>query len=134
MTIKFSLSTGEDTLEDIWTYTDPSPIQVKYMMIQHKNPTIENGAKSYVQIRNLRNPDVAEEAETCLNNVGSFKCVGGGMEERVAIGWGGYTDNSGARPSEFSVIRKDGTVCIDHKIPNKGGMYSPAIGVVGKWL
>ena len=134
MTIKFSLSTGEDTLEDIWTYTDPSPIQVKYMMIQHKDPTIENGAKSYVQIRNLRNPDVAEEAETCLNNVGSFKCVGGDMEERVAIGWGGYTDNSGARPGEFSVIRKDGTVCIDHKIPNKGGMYSPVIGVVGKWL
>ena len=135
MTVKFSLSIEDDTLEDILTYTDPSPTQVKHMLIEHRHPTVStgnNGKKSYVQLRNLRNPD--KEVETCLNNVGSFQCVGGDMEERVAIGFGGYTDNSGARPSQFSVIRKDGTVCIDHKIPTKGGALAPAIGVVGKWL
>ena len=134
MNIKFSLSTGEDTFNDLLTYTDSSPVQVRYMMVRHRSESDSNMAKSLVQLRNLRNPDKTSIAETCLNNVGSFQCVGGDVEERIALGWGGHTDNGGARPAQFSVIRKDGTVCLDHKIPDYSGRYAPAIGVVGKWL
>ena len=56
------------------------------------------GAPSTIQLRNLRNPDAA--SETCVNNVGSFKCVDN-EEENIAIGWGGHTTDGGHRYGAF---------------------------------
>ena len=51
-----------------------------------------------IQLRNLRNPDAA--SESCVNNVGSFKCVDND-EENIAIGWGGHTTDGGHRYGAF---------------------------------
>ena len=51
-----------------------------------------------IQLRNLRNPDAA--SESCVNNVGSFKCVDND-EENIAIGWGGHTTDGDHRYGAF---------------------------------
>ena len=83
------------------------------------------------QVRKIRNP--SKPAEECINNVGSFKCSDL-SSEKVAIGWGGHTTTSSARPDQFDVVTADARLCLDHQIPDLGGRYSPNIGVVGQYL
>ena len=126
-----------------WTHAGPNDlIPVRYLKMYHpkwpNEPSI--GEQSHIKLRNLRNPD--KTTETCLNNIGSFKCVPQDYEQ-VAIGWGGHTTNGGIRPATFTVVMADGTTCpagrnqdigVGHDIPNHGGRYSPVIGVLGSWL
>ena len=117
MTIKLLLGVGDDE-EEIYSYTDQSSVQIKYLRIFNYGNT---------QLRKLRNPDAL--TETCINNVGSFLCSDI-SDERMAIGWGG----SGAKNKYISVVRADGTLCVDHPIPLYGSRAAPAIGYIGKWL
>ena len=128
-----------------WTHAPNGPndlIPVRYLKMYHpkwpNEPSISE--QSHIKLRNLRNPD--KLSETCLNNIGSFKCVPQDYEQ-VAIGWGGHTTNGGIRPATFTVVMADGTTCpsgrnqnigVGHDIPNHGGRYSPVIGVLGSWL
>ena len=128
-----------------WTHAPNGPndlIPVRYLKMYHpkwpNEPSISE--QSHIKLRNLRNPD--KLSETCLNNIGSFKCVSQDYEQ-VAIGWGGHTTNGGIRPATFTVVMADGTTCpsgrnqdigVGHDIPNHGGRYSPVIGVLGSWL
>ena len=125
------LSTGEDNLVEIFSYTDTEdPIGVRYVTFRHRQKFSATNVAP-VKLRNMRNPDLA--AATCLNNVGSFNCLP--LDgDKLAIGWGGHTTSGSARPAEFPVILPDGTHCMDHKIPNYSGRYAPQIGVVGRWL
>ena len=123
--MKLFLAAG-DTEQQIFSWSDSSPIAVKWL----KFYSVTEIKSSYF-VRNIRNPD--RSAASCVNNVGSFKCIDL-SEEKVAIGWGGHTEDGGARPNKFSVVMSDARVCTDHKIPNLGGRYSPSIGVIGKWL
>ena len=123
--VKLFLALG-DGEQEIFSWTDTTPLAIEWM-------TFYKGAFAYdnAQVRKIRHPD--KLVEDCVNNVGSFKCVGT-SEEKIAIGWGGHTDSSSARPSEFSVVTADARSCMDHKIPNLGGRYSPVIGTVGQYL
>ena len=123
--MKLFLAAG-DTEQQIFSWSDSSPIAVKWL----KFYSVTEIKSSYF-VRNIRTPD--RTAASCVNNVGSFQCVDL-SEEKVAIGWGGHTENGGARPGTFSVIMADARVCTDHKIPNLGCRYSPSIGVIDKWL
>ena len=107
------------------SWTDTSPVAVEYL-------DLKKNLGTHVQLRNLRNPDSA--TSLCVNNVGSFICIDTSTDEKVAIGWGGHTDSGSSYRSEVSVVRSDGTSCIDHNIPNYGGRIRNMLGVVGKWL
>ena len=124
---KLFLAYGE-TEEQISSWTDSDPHAIEWMKIYR-----QDNLKGNFQFRNIRNADGT--TQNCINNVGSFQCLDLD-EERIAIGWGGHTDDGGARPSGFSVIMPEdgGRVCVDHKIPALGGRYSPVIGVIGNWL
>ena len=117
-----------DTEQQIFSWTDTqNPLAITWLKVFSATSSNKNN----LFVRNIRNPD--RTAASCVNNVGSFKCIDL-SEEKVAIGWGGHTEDGGARPNKFSVIMSDARVCTDHKIPNLGGRYSPSIGVIGKWL
>ena len=122
MTLSLSIKTNG--LQEIISWTDDSPTKVEYLDLKANQGT-------YHQIRNIRNPDAP--ASLCINNVGSFSCVDM-SEEKVAIGWGGHTDDGAVYRPEFSVVRSDGTSCLDHKIPNYTGRINNMLGAVGKWL
>ena len=123
--VKLFLASGDEE-QEIFSWTDTTPLSIEWMKF-YRNAFTYNNA----QVRNIRHPD--RLVEECINNVGSFKCVDTSVE-KIAIGWGGHTDSSSARPSEFSVVTADARSCMDHNIPNLGGRYSPVIGTVGQYL
>ena len=115
-------------MEDIITWTDNSPLSVRWMKLLSQQP---EDKKFNYQMRRIRNP--TKEQETCINTVGSFQCVSS-SQEYVGIGWGGESPCGGCYRSEFTVLTARETTCMDHKIPDLGGRIAPMITTIRNWL
>jgi hypothetical protein len=72
----------------------------------------------------------SEAGDMCVNNVGSFQCFPT-YEEYLAVGFGGHTTNGKVYPNEVSVVTNDGRSCLNHKISNLNGRYSPGVQSLG---
>ena len=63
----------------------------------------------------------------CVNNVGSYQCV-------LAVGFDGHTTSGKVYPNEVSVVTNAGRSCLNHKISNLNGRYSPGVQSLENWM
>ena len=81
-----------------------------------------------------RNVRKGGPSQTCINTIGSYKCMDN-SQENVAIGFGGRGKSSTDYQTSVTVMTKDLFYCTSHLIPNiPTGRQRIGSSVLGNWI
>ena len=80
--------------------------------------------------RNMKEDKIEQ---LCVNTIGSYFCQDL-PDEKIAIGFGGYTTSATNYPSQVSVFTSQKYTCSHHSIDSLQGRYSPGIAEIDGWL